>query len=249
MKICWNVTSNCNRNCKYCFKFKDEEVSLDAKLKILDRLKELGAKKIIWGGGEPYLVEDIDDLIKKSHKYGIYNEVITNATMLNKDNIVKKLKYVDKLSISLDLIDDDLNKEYGIGENYYKHVKEILPFINKKYPNIYLQINTVVFNGNVDKLNDLYRELCKHKINSWKLNKFYPIRGMALRNKNNLYITNFEYERAVSDFFNTTQDFDIYFNDEEKMMMRHYIILSSGKLIISQDNNDIEVIDLMGGDK
>ena len=249
MRICWNVTSNCNRNCRYCFKFKDEEVSLDAKLKILDRLKELGVKEIIWGGGEPYLVDDIDDLIKKSHKYGIYNEVITNATMLNKDNIVKKLKYVDKLSISLDLIDDDLNKRYGIGENYYKHVKEILPFINKKYPNIYLQINTVVFNGNVDKLNDLYGELCKHKINSWKLNKFYPIRGMALRNKNNLYITNFEYERAVSDFFNTTQDFDIYFNDEEKMMMRHYIVLSSGKLIISQDNNDIEVIDLMGGDK
>ena len=249
MRVCWNITSKCNKNCRYCFKFKDEDISLDNMFKVLDKLKELNVKKIIWGGGEPYLFPDIDILIKKSHEYGIYNEVITNASLLNKDNIYNKLKNVDKINISLDFIDDDLNKEYGIGEDYYKHVKEILPIINKYYPNINLQINTVVFRENIDKLNEIYKELKKYKITGWKLIKFFPVRGDALKNKDKLYITNFEYEREASKFFNTKQSFRIYFNDEEKMMMKHYIVLSSGKLVISQDNKDIEVIDLLGGNK
>ena len=245
MNVCWNITSSCNKSCRYCFKFKDVDISLDAKKFVLNRLKNLNVKKIVWGGGEPYLVNDIDILLKISHDYGIYNDVITNASLLNKDNLVNKLKNVDKLNISLDFVDDKLNKKYGIGEDCYKHVKELIPLINKYFPDINLQINTVVFKNNIDKLNDIYKELNNYKISSWKLNKFFPVRGSALKNKEKLYITDFEYDKEVSKFLDTKQDFKICFNDEEKMMKKHYIVLSSGKLIVSEDNKDIEVIDLM----
>ena len=247
MDVCWNVTSECNRNCKYCFKFTDYEVSFNDKKAILKELKDIGVKKITWGGGEPFLCEDIDKLMKIAKSYGMYNEAITNCSLLTTDNIAKKLKYVDKLNMSLDFVDDEKNSLYGIGEDYYLHFKELIKSINKKFPNLFIQVNTVVFKHNLNLLDDLYNELKKYKINRWKLAKFFPVRGSALKNKDDLYITNFEYEKEVSKFFNTKQNFEIYYNNEEKMMMKHYIVLSSGKLIISQNGEDMEVLNLLGG--
>ena len=84
--VCWNITCKCNENCKFCFRFTDNNVlSFNENRKILDNLIKLNAKKITWTGGECLLYPHLFELMKLSHEAGIENILISNAVLLNKE--------------------------------------------------------------------------------------------------------------------------------------------------------------------
>lgn len=237
-KVCWNITSKCNRNCKYCFKFDKEDLTLKQNMTILDKLIEMNVAEIDWCGGEPFLFKQLNTLLKKAKESGIVNNVITNATLLNKNNIEQKMEFIDKLSISLDFIDDSLNEKYGIGKDYYKHVKEVIKTIKKIKPNIEIQINSVLFKGNFKHLDELYKELLNLEIDSWKIISFTPIRGRALKEKDNLYIDDEKFKETTDKYFHTSQKFKIVIHSSKEMNLRHHIVLSSGKFVNSENGKD-----------
>ena len=240
MKVCWNITSKCNRNCRYCFKFNENDLSFENNKKILEKLIAKGVKEISWTGGEPFLYDNLNDLLKISKDNGILNYVNTNATLLNNSNLKYYLKYIDKLIISLDFIDDSLNLEYGIGKDYFKHVKTILLKIKEVNPTIEIQLNTVLFKENIDYIDDLYQEICKYNIDYWKILRFWPIRGKALMEKKNLSITDEAFVQFVRKYKNKKQNFKIIIQGLEELELKHLIVLSSGKLICSENGKDIK---------
>lgn len=238
-KICWNIISKCNKNCSYCFRFYEDCLSYEDNQKVLNKLFEMGVKEIVWSGGEPLLYKDIIKLLNESKNMGIYNSVITNASLLNKDNISNYLKYIDKLIVSLDFVDDYKNKENGIGANYYKHLSEILSLAKEVNKDILIQVNTVAFSKNYKHIKALMLELKKYEINNWKIIRFIPIRGKALTNKNDLSITDEQFEKLLKEINNTEKNFKVIINDNKDMLKTHYIVLSSGKLVKSINGNDI----------
>lgn len=238
-KVCWNITSDCNKNCVYCFKFNRNNLSLGANKKILDKLIKMGVEKITWSGGEPFLYPSFIDLLYLCEKKGIYNCVNTNGSLLNTDNIEEYLKHINKIIFSLDFIDDEKNKIYGIGENYYKHLSKILELTKSVNCNISIQINTVVFSENYSHINDIFEELKKYKVDSWKIIRFAPIRGKALDNKDDISISDIQFKNIVKRYSNEKCNFNIKFDDNEDMMKSHYIVLSSGELIESVNGKDI----------
>ena len=129
MRVCYNITSKCNRNCRYCFKFEKKDLSLEDNVKVLQNLVKNGVSKISWTGGEPFLYDGLSKLLKMSKDYSIINSVNTNLTTVDAGNLKEKLENVDRLIVSLDFISDILNEEYGIGKDYYKHVSSILKLI------------------------------------------------------------------------------------------------------------------------
>lgn len=238
MNVCWNVTSRCNRDCIYCFKFFKKDLSLKDNKEILRKLSELGVKRIMWSGGEPFLYDGLEELLKLSKKYGIVNYVNTNATLLNYELLNMSIKYIDKLIISLDFVNDDLNTKYGIGQNYYCHVKEILNLVKKMNSNIELQINTVLFSANIQYLDELYNEICKYDIDCWKIIRFFPIRGKALDRKEKLMITDDVFADICHKLKRKKQKFNIIIHGLEEMEKLHIIVLSSGELIYSENSQD-----------
>lgn len=239
MKVCWNITSRCNKNCKYCFKFNRKDLSLEENKKILQNLVNRKVKRIAWTGGEPYLYPDLKELLKLSKENNIINYVNTNGTLLNDDNLKENIEYVDRLIISLDFIDDNLNEEFGIGKDYFKHISHLLGKIKEVKPDIEIRINTVVFKNNMDMLEDLYNELLKYNIDYWKLIRFFPIRGKAIE-ENDLGVSNEEFIAIRKKFQDRHQNFEIVINGETELKERHIIVLSSGKLVYSEDGEDKE---------
>lgn len=240
MKVCWNITSKCNKNCQYCFKFNKEDLSLEENKKILNSLVEKNVEKISWTGGEPYLYKDLRELLKLSKEKNIINHVNTNATLLNEDNLKENIEYVDRLIISVDFIDDTLNEKYGIGKDYFKHISSLLTKIKEIKPEIEIRINTVVFKSNLNSLESLYNELLKYNIDYWKLIRFFPIRGKAIT-ETSLDITDEEFQKVVDTYKNKKQNFEIEINGLEEIKERHIIVLSSGKLVFSENGEDNEV--------
>ena len=245
MKVCWNITSKCNRNCKYCFKFNKDDLSLEKNKKVLDNLVKIGVKKISWTGGEPFLYKELPILLKLSKKYGIINSVNTNLTTVDIDNLKEKIENIDRLIISLDFVRDDLNLKYGIGKDYYLHVSKILKKIKDINPDIIIQLNTVLFSGNISRMNELYEEINKYNIDYWKIIRFLPIRGKAYAEKDVLAITDEQFENFVSQFNNRKQKFKIIIHGLTEMEKKHIIVLSSGKLIYSEKGQDVEVKSLI----
>jgi len=102
------VTKACNLRCLQCYsvsgeKLKDE-LSFEEIKDIIDQSKELGAVRIFFTGGEPFIKPDILKILKYAddNNFAIY--ISTNGTLLNK-NIVKSLnslKHLRTLQISID---------------------------------------------------------------------------------------------------------------------------------------------------
>lgn len=55
--LCWNITGICNENCKFCYRKKCKDNTLEENKKIVDNLFQINIKKISFCGGEPLLLK------------------------------------------------------------------------------------------------------------------------------------------------------------------------------------------------
>ena len=246
MKVCWNLTKNCNKNCKFCFRDKkSDDLDYNKCLVVLKNLASLDVTKINFAGGEPILFEKLPELLNESKKKGIYNKLTTNASLLNKENISVTLKNVDTLAISVDSPFDEDNYFLGRGSNQYTHIKEIIPLIIKKFPNIKVEINTVITSQTINTLNDLYNCIINdfdNKIYRWKLIRFCPFREIDAVTASKFEISDEEFQKVYKYFNNIDSSMLISVLDNEDMSKKN-IVSPNGILVINQDNRS-KYIDL-----
>ena len=98
----WNITYRCNLRCGYCGARYNVGKELDTEniFKIIGELSDLGTKIIKLSGGEPFLREDLKDIIDfcKSKKISVL--INSNGTLVKEE--LWKIKGVDEVQFSLD---------------------------------------------------------------------------------------------------------------------------------------------------
>lgn len=227
MKVCWNLTNKCNKNCKFCFRDKKtNELNYDKCLVVLKNLVSLDVVKINFAGGEPIIFEKLPELLNESKKYGVYNKLTTNASLLNKENIANILKDVDTLAISVDSSSDEDNYFLGRGSDHYTHVKEIVPIIKKYFPNIKIEINTVITSQTINTLSDLYKSIINdfnNNIYRWKLIRFCPFRGADAITASRFEITDDDFQFVYKQFSNIDSNMLISILDIEEMSNKNVV--------------------------
>lgn len=247
MKVCWNLTNLCNEDCLYCFRdLYERPISLSDNLAIVRKLKNAGVTSITYAGGEPFLYKELKDLLSYAHLQGIENRLITNGVLLNEDNLDDYLPYVEKITFSIDSPNAYVNDKIGRGKHHYEHIKHLVPIIHAKYPNVILEINSVVTKPTFDEVDYMFeamgREISFKGVKKWKISRFCPLRGYAKARDNIFGLSDEQflevrrkYDGGKAEFEISVRDFgDIYSNN---------IISPNGSLKIAEEHEEHTIVE------
>lgn len=239
-RVCWNITTKCNQNCKYCHRFLGiNDLTYEENKEILNNLIKDGVNNITWTGGEALLYPNLKELLKISKENGIKNKLITNGMVLaQNENMREILDYLDSLTLSLDTINDDTNEELGRGRNHFEEVKVILDYVKGR--NLKVNINTVVSKKNINEMEQLGEFLNNYNISKWKFFKFMPLRETAEKNKDEFAITDAEFEQTKNVFRNFGNIGETDFRQEKDMEDKYTLLIANGDIIKTEHGVDVK---------
>lgn len=164
-----SITDKCNLKCKYCRPSEEKiitekNLSFQDMYKIARALSEIGIKKLRLTGGEPLVVEGVENFIKKLKDDKLFEEICitTNGTNLKEKAEILKKSGLDLINISLDTLDKEQYKEITGGE-----IDKVLDGIKEAIKNNFksIKINAVLIkNFNENQIEELANLTLKHNI-------------------------------------------------------------------------------------
>lgn len=113
----------CQYRCKFCFAtFEDipnNEVVKGAEqlLAVPRALRDHGADKLTFVGGEPLLHPLLEPLLREAKSVGLTTMMVTNGGLLTKPKLAELRPHLDWLTFSIDASRDDLHAEIGRGDH------------------------------------------------------------------------------------------------------------------------------------
>lgn len=165
MIISWNTTNSCNMYCDHCYRDAgakvEEELTTTEGKALINEIAKAGFKIMIFSGGEPFMRDDIFELVTHAKELGLRPVFGSNGTLIKGDT-AQKLKEIGTMGvgISLDSIDarkhDQLRRFEGAWQG------AIDGMMNCKKAELPFQIHTTVMGWNnheLEALTDLAVEL------------------------------------------------------------------------------------------
>ncbi len=134
----WNSTYACNFNCGVCFTnggvpFTDE-LSTSEAMDTFKKAHDAGVRKIIISGGEPFMREDLIEILAYMGSIGLEARIASNGSLLT-DDILRRLRdetLVKSFQISVDTIQPELYGEFhGVLPDRLASVLNIIESIKK----------------------------------------------------------------------------------------------------------------------
>ena len=212
----------------------------------------MGVKRITFSGGEPFLYPNIIELMQAAKQKGIKCYVVTNGSMLNENNVEEYLKYVDKISFSIDSPRSYINEKIGRGADSYEHIRTLLPTIRSIYgpDKLTIDINSVITYDETHEYRELEymiesirKDLLTYDIDKWKLIRFYPLRGKAKDNESLLWVPDNDFIEIKNTYSSNSPYLKIDVRDI-KEMDSNMIVSPCGILKKSDHGIEYEIVDL-----
>ena len=95
LSVCWQITTKCNLNCKYCISNSnmsgDYGLSTEKAKEIINQLGRIGVNRLDFTGGEPLVRKDLCEVMEyATNELGFHWGMTTNGILLNDKNIERK---------------------------------------------------------------------------------------------------------------------------------------------------------------
>ncbi len=158
----WGITHRCNLTCKMCgiwrYGKKDEELTLPQVEILAKRLKRMGVIQLALGGGEPFVRDDLEELVGILLDHGLEVRVLTNGVDVPPERIERLVdRGLRSFAVSLDSLYpsrfDYICEREGAWEQVVRTLTTMADLLKGKrgMP----AINCVVSHINLDELQEM----------------------------------------------------------------------------------------------
>ncbi len=240
-KICWFLKINNTQDVRFCQKYKNtNELNLEDNKKIIDRLYKEDTKEICWIGDEAISYPNFIELVKYSKERNIRNKILfNNISNCKIEAIMKIVKYVDYITVTLDSIEEEVNEKLGKGKEYYK---EICKYIKLLQDQVHINILTMINSQNAIEQKKIEEELLKFRIDSWIILGFMPILLDRQADVESLKVSKINckfYYTLPYMLFNRLKHF--YTLTEYTIARKYSIILPNGDIAVTNENESFVI--------
>lgn len=155
LKIEFEITTKCNMHCKHCMLQLEpsEELSKDVIVKHIDNWVASGLLELQFTGGEPFLREDMVELVEYATQKGLKVLISTNGTLITEEASKRLAKTGAYIEISLDGSTETVHDAIRGKGAFYKTCQGI--DLLKRYGNK-IMIETVVQRDNMHDLENIH---------------------------------------------------------------------------------------------
>lgn len=152
------LTQACNLSCAHCGyqsylpEIKRELLETNEIVAIMDESRKLKTRIVSFGGGEPFLRDDIFELILEARKLGLAVHINSNGRLLNEER-VRRFANVDGLCLVLSLDHSEPSANDRIrGEGTYEAVASAVARVKRLATQVRIGLNCVISPANVGSL-------------------------------------------------------------------------------------------------
>ncbi|HUU62284.1 MAG TPA: radical SAM protein [Acidimicrobiia bacterium] len=109
--IDFHVTSECSQECPYCWGPQEvPAVDTATALAIVGRIAAVGARRIVFTGGDPLKREDLGTLISRARRAGLQVALSTTGDLLTAEFLTEHAAEIDLVSLPLDGADEEVSQ-------------------------------------------------------------------------------------------------------------------------------------------
>lgn len=251
-----HITNKCNKRCIHCYQedYKEEGLSLEEIYKIIDEFIEIVSiyniekkleciPQVNLTGGEPFVREDIFEILKYLNLKGVRFAILSNGSLFTNE-LVKKIKDYNPVFIQVSIEGGEQTTDEIRGENSYKEVLKALKRLNKY--KIYSLVSFTASNKNFREFSNAVRLAQKGRANKIWTDRYVPKYGeeaeiKTLNSKELIeYITLIKKEQKSirNKAFNTK----IYGDRSLHFLNGHsqsYICSAGDNLLVVTENGDV----------
>jgi len=231
----FHITASCDQACPYCWGPRRFRKTVDTKTtyRIIARIKEVGARRVVFTGGDPLHRADAGDLIRAAKDIGLETALSTTGDRLTPDILSKVSQILDLISLPLDGSTEEVNSRTK-HPGHFSAIMDALGWL-QEYPNIDVKVCTPVTRHNLDDIPAI-AQLVENYSHSTKARVFYNIfqafpRAMFEVKWEKLLVTDQEFS-LLKDQIGGGKNIRISFLDHETLDKLYVMVFPDGSMVI-----------------
>jgi MoaA/NifB/PqqE/SkfB family radical SAM enzyme len=172
--IDFHVTSECSQECPYCWGPQDFEnpVDTDTGREIISKVKDVGASRIVFTGGDPLKRPDTRSLIQHAKAIDLEVALSTTGDQLDLSFLSDVANCIDLISLPLDGSREEVNRRTK-DKGHFSAVMSALQML-REHPRIDVKVCTPVTRHNLEDVPNILR-LAENYARSTQARVFYNI--------------------------------------------------------------------------
>ena len=233
--IDFHITARCSQACPYCWgprRFR-KTVDNETAIRIIARIKKVGAKRVVFTGGDPLHRADAADLIRYAKEIELETALSTTGDRLTPGILSKIFPFLDLISLPLDGPSEEVNARTK-HPGHFSTIMHALDWL-RDYPAIDVKVCTPVTRHNLDDVPSIVR-LVEDYASTTQARVFYNIfqafpRAMFSVEWESLLVTDQEFAMLKHRIGNEAS-VRISFLDHETLDRLYVMVFPDGSMVI-----------------